>query len=64
MRQRIAVLVPAHNESRDILPLGSIWSITRYVICKLPLYRQILSRNSGQQSIRTVRKKIEDSGPD
>jgi cellulose synthase/poly-beta-1,6-N-acetylglucosamine synthase-like glycosyltransferase len=44
---------------RDILPLGSIGSMARYVVGKLSLYRQILSSRSSPQWIRTARNKIE-----
>jgi cellulose synthase/poly-beta-1,6-N-acetylglucosamine synthase-like glycosyltransferase len=42
---------------RDILPLGSVLPMVSYVIKKIPLYFQILSRKSALQWIRTDRKK-------
>jgi cellulose synthase/poly-beta-1,6-N-acetylglucosamine synthase-like glycosyltransferase len=43
---------------RDILPLGSVLTIVSYIIKKIPLYFQILSRKSALQWIRTDRKKV------
>ena len=42
---------------RDILPLKSIASVAFYVLGKLPLYRQILSRGGSSHWIRTDREK-------
>jgi cellulose synthase/poly-beta-1,6-N-acetylglucosamine synthase-like glycosyltransferase len=55
----IAVLLCWLKFGRDILPLNSISSIVSYVLGKLPLYRQILSRSGGSQWTRTDREKIE-----
>ena len=41
----------------NILPLSSISSMISYVGDKLPLYRQMLSRDGGSQWIRTDREK-------
>jgi cellulose synthase/poly-beta-1,6-N-acetylglucosamine synthase-like glycosyltransferase len=43
---------------RDILPPSATLLIFSYVIGKLPIYRQLFSRKSGQQWIRTDRRKI------
>jgi cellulose synthase/poly-beta-1,6-N-acetylglucosamine synthase-like glycosyltransferase len=58
----IAILLCWWKFGRDILPLGSIWSVARYAVGKLPLYRQILSRSRSPQWIRTARNKIEGNG--
>jgi cellulose synthase/poly-beta-1,6-N-acetylglucosamine synthase-like glycosyltransferase len=52
------VLVSWLKYGRDILPFGSISSIIFYVIRKIPLYRDILLRNSDSNWIRTDRKKL------
>jgi cellulose synthase/poly-beta-1,6-N-acetylglucosamine synthase-like glycosyltransferase len=51
------VLLSWLKYGRDILPPGAILSVPRYMIGKLPLYRQILSRKSDSQWIRTDRGK-------
>lgn len=56
-----AVLLCWLKFGRDILPLGSALAVAAYVVNKLPLYRQIISRGNCQQWIRTDRAKIEDN---
>ena len=53
----IAVTLCWLRFGRDILPLSSISSMISYVGDKLPLYRQMLSRDGGSQWIRTDREK-------
>jgi cellulose synthase/poly-beta-1,6-N-acetylglucosamine synthase-like glycosyltransferase len=55
----IAVMLCWLKFGRDILPLSSISSVATYAIDKLPLYRQIVSRNGNSEWIRTDRKKVE-----
>jgi cellulose synthase/poly-beta-1,6-N-acetylglucosamine synthase-like glycosyltransferase len=47
------------NCGRDLLPLGKVLSIASYVLRKLPIYRQILSRKRSSQWIRTDRSKTQ-----
>lgn len=54
-----AVLLCWLNFGRDILPLGSILSVASYIVGKLPLYGQILSRENTPRWIRTDRAKSE-----
>jgi cellulose synthase/poly-beta-1,6-N-acetylglucosamine synthase-like glycosyltransferase len=42
---------------RDVLPPRTIWSIVRYVLGKIPLYRHILSNRMDARWIRTDRTK-------
>jgi cellulose synthase/poly-beta-1,6-N-acetylglucosamine synthase-like glycosyltransferase len=54
----LAILLSWLRFGRDILPLTSILSVASYVLGKLPLYRQIVSRGDSSQWIRTDREKI------
>jgi cellulose synthase/poly-beta-1,6-N-acetylglucosamine synthase-like glycosyltransferase len=54
----IVILLCWLNFGRDILPLNSILSVASYVLGKLPLYRQIVSRGDSSKWIRTDREKI------
>ena len=54
-----AVLLCWLNFGRDVLPLGSVLSVASYIVGKLPLYRQILSRENAPRWIRTDRAKSE-----
>jgi hypothetical protein len=54
----LAILLSWLSFGRDILPLTSILSVASYVLGKLPLYRQIVSRGDSSQWIRTDREKI------
>jgi hypothetical protein len=54
----LAILLGWLRFGRDILPLTSIVSVASYVLGKLPLYRQIVSRGDSSQWIRTDREKI------
>src|SRR6185437_8179408 len=42
---------------RDLLPPSATFSIILYIVAKLPIYRQLLSRNSDLQWTRTDRNK-------
>jgi cellulose synthase/poly-beta-1,6-N-acetylglucosamine synthase-like glycosyltransferase len=42
---------------RDLLPPSAAFSIILYIVAKLPIYRQLLSRNSDLQWTRTDRNK-------
>jgi glycosyltransferase involved in cell wall biosynthesis len=53
-----AVLVSWLKYGRDILPLGSFLLVFSYMLGKLPIYRNVFSRKSGSQWIRTDRRKI------
>ncbi len=52
-----AVLLAWSKFGRDLLPLGTIWLITFYVVGKLRIYRYILSKTKDVQWIRTDRGK-------
>ncbi len=54
-----AVLLCWLKFGRDILPLGSVLPVASYIVDKLPLYRQILSREKTSRWIRTDREKSE-----
>jgi len=45
------------KSGRDILPPAAILLVIPYMIGKLPIYRQMLSRKSGSQWTRTDRRK-------
>lgn len=53
----IAILLCWLKFGRDILPSRAILSIISYIFAKLPLYRQIFSRGSSPQWVRTDREK-------
>jgi cellulose synthase/poly-beta-1,6-N-acetylglucosamine synthase-like glycosyltransferase len=55
----VAVLLCWLKFGRDILPLSSISSVVYYIVGKLPLYREILSRRGTVQWTRTDRERIE-----
>lgn len=42
---------------RDVLPPAAIFSVASYLLNKIPIYRQLLSRNTVNQWIRTDRNK-------
>ena len=46
------------KSGRDILPLRTITPIVSYVIAKFPIYRNMISRRSRSEWIRTDRQKI------
>lgn len=53
----LAILLSWLKVGREILPLGAIWSVVRYVVGKLPLYANIFSRRPVPQWVRTDRAK-------
>jgi glycosyltransferase involved in cell wall biosynthesis len=53
-----AVFISWLKCGRDILPLRTIAPIASYIIAKLPIYRQMVSRRSRSAWIRTDRKKV------
>ena len=44
---------------RDLLPIHAFFSVVWYILAKLPIYRQLVSRNSSPQWTRTDRSKKE-----
>jgi hypothetical protein len=52
----LAVLSAWMTYGRDVLPPGALLSIFSYAANKLPLYRRLLSGNTGAQWIRTDRR--------
>lgn len=53
----VAVFLSWLKSGRDILPPAAILLVIPYMIGKLPIYRQMLSRKSGSQWTRTDRRK-------
>jgi cellulose synthase/poly-beta-1,6-N-acetylglucosamine synthase-like glycosyltransferase len=53
----VGILVCWLKYGRDILPVGVVLSMVPYAVRKLPIYRQLLSRKSTLQWVRTDRRK-------
>ena len=53
----VAILSAWVRFGRDILPIGSVFSVVSYVLAKLPIYYRALSVNMTSQWTRTDRKK-------
>ena len=53
----VAILSAWVRFGRDILPIGSVFSVVSYVLAKFPIYYRALSLNVTSQWTRTDRKK-------